>query len=207
MADKKITQLTAGVLTEVTDAALLAMVADPSGTPTTRKVALELLGVPPSSWLDYIRLHEADSAASGGSFTVGTEFCAVRSGQTCTGMRFRWGGAIARTVKCALWKKGAGIQKTADVSVTAAGIYTASWGAHSITRNETWIVSIWEKSGAEFMPQTSTLTRVMPRPTRLRNYVITNPSVYYATGGDGEPDTTGSTATAFSCFAEPIVTG
>lgn len=204
----KITALTQATVAETTDAALLPIVIDPSGAPATRKTSLARLGLVPGSWLDLARTHEGDSAASGGDYTVGTEFCALRSGQVCTGMRFRWGGAIARTIKCALWKKGAGIQKTIDVSVTAAGIYTATWsGSQAITANETWIVSIWEKSGAEFMPQSSTITRLPSRPLRLRDYLVINPSVYYNPSGDGEPNTTGSTTTGFSCWAEPIVTG
>jgi hypothetical protein len=204
----KITALTQATVAETTEAALLPIVIDPSGAPTTRKTSLERLGLVPGSWLDLARTHEADGAASGGNYTVGTEFCALRSGQVCTGMRFRWGGAIARTIKCALWKKGAGVQKTIDVAVTAAGLYTATWsGSQAITTNETWIVSIWEKSGTEFMPQSAAITRIPARPLRLRDYLIVNPSVYYSLGGDGEPDITGSTSTGFLCWAEPIVTG
>lgn len=204
---KKITELTAATLTQVTDAALLALVADPSGAPNTRKVALELLGIAPSSWLDLGRAHEGDTAATGGSFTVGSEFCAVRSAQTCTGMRFYWGSATPRTIKCVLWKKGSGLQKTVDVAVSGAGVYSAAFDPVSITRNETWIVSIWEKSGTQYMPQGSAITRIPARPLRLRNYVLVNPCVYYSAGGDGEPGTTGPATNAFSCWAEPIVTG
>lgn len=204
---KKITELTAATLTDVIDAALVPIVADPSGAPNTRKARLDLLGVLPGSWLDLGRAHEGDTAASGGNYTVGTEFCAVRSGQTCVGVRFYWGSATPRTIKCVLWKKGSGAQKSVDVAVSGAGVYTATLDAVAITQNETWIVSIWEKSGTQFMPQTGTLTRIPSRPLRMRNCVILNPCVYYATGGDGEPDTTGSTVTAFSCWAEPIVTG
>lgn len=204
---KKISQLTDATLAQIGDDALVVIVTDPSGSPLTLRTTLEKLGAPPSSWLDFGRKHEGDIAASGGNFTVGSKFCAARTSQTCTGMRFYWGGAIARTIKCALWKAGSGIQKTTDVSVTGAGIYTATWSAAAITANETWIVSIWDKSGTEFMPQTSPLTRLPSRPIRLRNYTLIDPCVYYGAGGDGEPATTGSSLTAFSCWAEPIVTG
>lgn len=203
MAQKKISALTQATNAEQGDDDLVVIVIDPSGSPASRKTTLSRLGAPARSWLALVAAHSVAWPAIGaGSFSAGMKFCARRTGQTCTGVRFYWNGATARTVKATIWKGGAA-QKTVDIAVNGAGYYTATFAsAASLTTNEEWYVTAWEKSGTEYTVY-QTAVPLPPRSAHLRDYVVLDPCVYAV--GDAQPNTTPSTADTYP--VEPVVTG
>lgn len=203
MAQKKISQLTQATNAEQGDDDLVVIVIDPSGSPASRKTTLSRLGAPARSWLALVAAHSVAFPAIGaGSFSAGMKFCARRTGQTCTGVRFYWSGATARTVKVTIWKGGAA-QKTVNVAVNGAGYYTGTFAsAASITQNEEWYVTAWENSGTEYTVY-QTAVPLPPRSAYLRDYVVLDPCIYAV--GDAQPNTTPSTDDTYP--VEPIVTG
>lgn len=201
MADKKITQLTEATVAELTDAAALPVVIDPSGTPTTRKSTLSKIGALPKSWLDELAAGHAWASVNAGDYSVGMKFCARRSSQTCTGVRFYWNDATPKTVRCTLWKGGAA-QKTADVSVNGAGYYTGTFSAANLTRNENWFVSIRESGGTLYAYHV-VIDRLPIPPLWSRDIVIVHAGLYSA--GNAEPATVAASAASYPI--EPVVTG
>ncbi len=202
MADKKVSQLTAGTSAEITAASLIPVVIDPGGSPGSRKVTLEQIAVPPASWLDELAATHTLPSVIGGDFSVGMRFAAKRSGQTCTGVRFYWNDGASKTIRCTLWKGGVA-QKTVDVSVNAVGYYTG-WFASSmaITRNEDWYVSIRESGGSLYELHVAGV-RLPAVPVWARDYVVVHAGLYAA--GNAQPST--SVAVGANYAVEPLVTG
>lgn len=203
MAQKKISALTQATNAEQGDDDLVVIVIDPSGSPASRKTTLSRLGAPARSWLSLIAAHEPTATAvAAGSFTTGVRFCARRTGQTCTGVRFHWNGATARTVTCTLWKGGAAV-KTVDVAVSGAGYYTGTFAsAAAITEYEEWYATIWDKSGTEYQLH-RTAVKLPARPVTQRDYIVLAASEYAA--GNAQPNTSFSTTDTYP--VEPVVTG
>jgi hypothetical protein len=203
MATKKFTDLTQATQAEVTDAALVALAIDPSGTPASRKTSLARAGALPKSWLDSLALQSAFGSNSAGSFTTGVRFGARRASQKCNGLRFYWNHATPYTIKCSLWKGGAGIQATANVSVSGAGYYSAAWSEVAITGSEDWYVTIWENSGTRYQLHQDASSRIPARPLWLRDYCLFAAADYAA--GDAEPNTSFSATDSYP--VEPLLVG
>lgn len=201
MTSKKITQLTAATVAELADASVVPLVIDPSGSPTTRKSTLSALGAMPASWLDELAAGHTLGSVVLGDYSVGMKFCARRSGQTCTGVRFYWNDGASKTIRCTLWKGGVA-QKTADVAVSGVGYYTGTFSAANLTRNEDWYVSIREDTGGLYAYDT-TITRGPLYPLRMRDIVVIHAGLYAA--GNAQPSTAVSSTGSYPC--EPVVTG
>ncbi len=72
-----------------------------------------------------------------------------------TGLKFWWsGGGGALTVKCQLWDPAGVSQKTVNVAVNAAGIYTATWATPWVIPGADvggrYMFSTWETSGTYY---------------------------------------------------------
>lgn len=203
MVDVKIRDLPDSGALAATD--LLEVTKSPSSSPSSVRATLaRVRAAIAASWLDLITTTVASLPTStGGNWTIGVQFCALRSGQLCTGLRFYWGGSVARTIKCSLYKTGVGLLATANVSVTAAGLYTASWAGVAIDGTSDWYVAIYETSATEYQPHITLSARVPARPLAL-NYLFIQGGSY--SGGDAIP--TGATRPSTDSFlVEPIVEG
>ena len=154
MANVKITGLTQATNEELGTAALAYIVADPSGTPVSRKSALARLGLPPQYVADAIKdiLTPAVGAAD---WSTGQYFLSERSTQTCTGVRVWWAGTTVRTLKLSLWQDGfpGGALASGTVATSgAAGYYSVTFGSPvSLSRSAAYIATCWESSGTETM--------------------------------------------------------
>ena len=154
----KVSALTQATNAELSTAALAYIVADPSGTPVSRKSALARLGLPPQYVADAVKdiLTPAVTAASQ---STGQYFLAERSGQTCTGVRVWWAGTTVRTLKLSLWQDGVPGAALASGTVAtsgAAGYYSVTFGsAVSLSRSAAYIATCYENSGNEALASSS----------------------------------------------------
>jgi hypothetical protein len=204
MAEAKIRDLGAATALAQTD--IIEVTQDPSGTPASRKATIAQLKTAVDnrpSWVDLLRATSGSPGVSAGDFTLGVQFCAIRAGQTCVGVRFYWGGAVARTIKVGLYKNGTGLMASSTVAVSGAGIYSASFAAVAIDGTSDWYASIYETSGAEYTVHVTISARVPARPTLLA-YVLIQGGGY--AGGDAEPSS-GTRPATDSFLVEPIVEG
>ena len=84
-------------------------------------------GVDESIFLDLTIAGAAYSSLGGGDYTSGNGFYVTRDA-TCTGMRFYWPGSSSITLRCSLYGSPSGALAYVDQTVSAAGIYTVTWG-------------------------------------------------------------------------------
>jgi hypothetical protein len=204
MAEAKIRDLGAASALAQTD--IIEVTQDPSGTPASRKATIAQLKTAVdnrASWVDLLRATSVSPAVSAGNFTLGVQFCAIRAGQTCTGVRFYWGGATARTIKVGLYKNGTGLMASATVAVAGAGVYSATFAGVAIDGTSDWYASVYEQSGTEYTAHVTISARVPARPTLL-GYVLIQGGGYV--GGDAEPSA-GTRPATDSFVIEPIVEG
>ena len=154
----KVSALTQATNAELSTAALAYIVADPSGTPVSRKSALARLGLPPQYVADAVK-DILTPAVGAGNASTGQYFLSERSGQTCTGVRVWWAGTTVRTLKLSLWQDGVPGGALASGTVTtsgAAGYYSVTFGsAVSLSRSAAYIATCWENSGNEAMSSSS----------------------------------------------------
>lgn len=203
MADLKIRDLSPAAALKPTD--IIEVTVDPAATPASKKATLAQVrtAVAPS-WLDMLVATTSPLSSIGaGSYTLGAQFCALRSGQTCTGVRFYWAGATMRTIKCSLYKTGVGQVATTNVEVNGAGIYSASWAGVAIDGTSDWYVAIYETSGSEYQPYIVISARVPARPVMM-NYLLIHSAGYVL--GDASP-AANTRASTDSFLLEPIVEG
>jgi hypothetical protein len=204
MAGAKIRDLPAATALAQTD--LVEITADPSGTPSSKKATIALIKAAVDnrpSWVDLLLATSGSPGVSAGDFTLGVQFCAIRAGQTCVGVRFWWGGATARTIKVGLYKVGTGLMASSTVDVAGAGIYSATFAGVAIDGTSDWYASIYETSGAEYTVHVTISARVPARPVML-NYLLIQCGSY--AGGDAEPSS-GTRPATDSFLVEPIVEG
>lgn len=97
-----------------------------------------------------------------GSETVGVLFGATQAGHSCTGARFYWDGG-ATTIKVKLYRGDTGALVTSTtVAVTAAGIYTATFGAaQALTAGLGYSIAMWDTAGAHYTTYTG-MSSFMP---------------------------------------------
>jgi len=103
-------------------------------------------------FFDNISFASAHSpSTSAGSNTTGIDFVFTENA-TVTGVKFYWAGGSAVTIRCKLWTLADTTQqKTVDVNVSSAGIYTGTFS--SSYSASPWIrynVSMWETSGTNY---------------------------------------------------------
>jgi len=207
----KVSALTQATNAELSTAALAYIVADPSGTPVSRKSALARLGLPPQYVADAVK-DILTPAVGAGNASTGQYFLSERSGQTCTGVRVWWAGTTVRTLKLSLWQDGISAAALASGTVTtsgAAGYYSVTFGsAVSLSRSAAYIATCWENSGNEVMTSSS---------MALGSYYHLNPSYgglqlmsyrittwgYFASG-DALP---GSQASGALYVVDPLISG
>lgn len=207
----KVSALTQATNAELSTAALAYIVADPSGTPVSRKSALARLGLPPQYVADAIK-DILTPAVGANNASTGQYFVSERSGQTCTGVRVWWAGTTVRTLKLSLWQDGVPGGALASGTVTtsgAAGYYSVTFGsAVSLSRSVAYIATCWENSGNEVMSSSS---------MALGSYYHLNPSYgglqlmsyriitwgYFASG-DALP---GSQAAGALYVVDPLISG
>jgi hypothetical protein len=207
----KVSALTQATNAELSTAALAYIVADPSGTPVSRKSALARLGLPPQYVADAVK-DILTPAVGAGDASTGQYFLSERSGQTCTGVRVWWAGTTVRTLKLSLWQDGISAAALASGTVTtsgAAGYYSVTFGsAVSLSRSAAYIATCWENSGNEVMTSSS---------MALGSYYHLNPSYgglqlmsyrmtswgYFASG-DALP---GSQASGALYVVDPLISG
>lgn len=207
----KVSALTQATNAELSTAALAYIVADPSGTPVSRKSALARLGLPPQYVADAVK-DILTPAVGAGNASTGQYFLSERSGQTCTGVRVWWAGTTIRTLKLSLWQDGVSGAALASGTVTtsgAAGYYSVTFGsAVSLSRTIAYIATCWENSGNEVMTSSS---------MALGSYYHLNPSYgglqllsyrittwgYFASG-DALP---GSQAAGALYVVDPLISG
>ena len=150
----KVSALTQATNAELSTAALAYIVADPSGTPVSRKSALARLGLPPQYVADAIK-DILTPAVTTANQSTGQYFLSERSTQTCTGVRVWWAGTTVRTLKLSLWQDGFPGGALASGTVTtsgAAGYYSVTFGSPvSLSRSAAYIATCWESSGTETM--------------------------------------------------------
>ncbi|MBK8997432.1 MAG: hypothetical protein IPM35_17020 [Myxococcales bacterium] len=109
------------------------------------------------SWIEFfIDRHGSFGNVAAGSFTTGARYL-MKSARTITGIRFVWGGAVARTIKACLWQYGGGgarLVTAQDCAVNGAGIYVATFAVPYVVPaayvGSSILASIWEKSGTEY---------------------------------------------------------
>lgn len=215
----KVSALTQATNTEQTDASLAYIVTDPSGTPASKKTTIARLGARAASWLD--RVHQITTAAAesvtSASNTTGVTFIAARGSQSCTGVRFYWPEAAARTIKCSLWEwNNATALKTVNVTTSgSAGYFSGTFASsQALDTSKAYQVSIFDTS----TPSAVVLVGVLPvayggaivlqpiaRPYECRDYTIVT-GAYYGSGGDSRPSTN-STIPDRIYSVEPLVSG
>jgi hypothetical protein len=202
MANVKIRDLSGAGALASTD--IIEVTVDPSGTPASKKATIaQVRTAAANSWLSMLLETVTPPSVAGGNWTLGVQFCALRSGQTCVGLRFYWNGATARTIKCSLFKAGVGQVATTNVSVTAAGLYSAAWAGVAIDGTSDWYVAIYESSGSEYQPHVTISARVPARPVML-NYLLIQCGSYAS--GDAIP-TEGTRPSIDAFMIEPLVDG
>jgi hypothetical protein len=202
--DQKIRDLPPAFSLALTD--ILEVTTDPSGSPASQKATLAQVKAVVdnhASWVDLLRATSGSPGVLAGDFTLGVQFCAIRAGQTCVGVRFWWGGATARTIKVGLYKGGTGLMASATVAVAGAGVYSATFAGVAIDGTSDWYASIYETSGAQYTVHVTISARVPARPTLLA-YVLIQGGGY--AGGDAEPSS-GTRPPSDSFLIEPIVEG
>lgn len=80
------------------------------------------------SMVDVLNNGVTTSALTNGVYTYGMYFTLLKGGLKITGMRFWWpGGGGAQTAKCQIWDSSGTSLDVQNVSVNAAGVYTATW--------------------------------------------------------------------------------
>lgn len=97
-----------------------------------------------------------------GSETVGVLFGATQAGHSCTGARFYWDGG-ATNIKVKLYRGDTGALVTSTtVAVTAAGIYTATFGAaQALTAGLGYSIAMWDTAAAHYTTYTG-MSSFMP---------------------------------------------
>lgn len=208
----KVSALTQATNAELSTAALAYIVADPSGTPVSRKSALARLGLPPQYVADAVK-DILTPAVGAGDASTGQYFLSERSGQTCTGVRVWWAGTTVRTLKLSLWQDGVPGGALASGTVTtsgAAGYYSVTFGsAVSLSRTVAYIATCWENSGTEVMTSSSmgplgSYYHLNPSygGLQLMSYRMT--SWGYSASGDALP---GSQAAGALYVVDPLISG
>ena len=208
----KVSALTQATNAELSTAALAYNVADPSGTPVSRKSALARLGLPPQYVADAVK-DILTPAVGAGNASTGQYFLSERSGQTCTGVRVWWAGTTVRTLKLSLWQDGISAAALASGTVTtsgAAGYYSVTFGsAVSLSRSAAYIATCWENSGNEVMSSSSmalggSYYHLNPSygGLQLMSYRMT--SWGYFASGDALP---GSQASGALYVVDPLISG
>lgn len=208
----KVSALTQATNAELSTAALAYIVADPSGTPVSRKSALARLGLPPQYVADAVK-DILTPAVGAGDASTGQYFLSERSGQTCTGVRVWWAGTTVRTLKLSLWQDGVPAAALASGTVTtsgAAGYYSVTFGsAVSLSRSAAYIATCWENSGNEVMSSSSmalggSYYHLNPSygGLQLMSYRITTWG--YFASGDALP---GSQAAGALYVVDPLISG
>jgi hypothetical protein len=198
----KVSALTAATNAELNDDSLVYVVTDPSGTPASKKSTAAKIGGLQKSYAALVNLHQTVGALNGGSFTIGMRWNAVRSGQSCTGVRVYWpGGKGALTLKLSLWDAGVN-ERTANVAVDAAGFYSVTFtSAYTLNPKVEYTVSCWETSGLWYLGIVSRID-ICALPQRFRDYFVT--SLYYYASADAYPNTYNG---GYSIELEPLVSG
>lgn len=213
----KVSALTQATNAELADASLTYLVIDPSGTPASRKSTLARIGTRVDSWLD--RVHEITTAAAEtvttANNTTGVNFIAARSSQTCTGVRFYWPEASARTIKCALWRWN-NATALASVNVTtsgSAGYFSGTFAsAVTLDTDKGYQVSIYETSGDVVLVGVLPVAyggaislQPITRPYECRDYTVMS-GAYYGSGGDSRPSSNATIADRIYSV-EPLISG
>ena len=109
--------------------------------------------------VDYFVACSGAPSEVSGNYSVGVAFVVMRT-ISMSGVRFYWPGTTSYTVRCSIWN-GTGTRLTyADVAVSGAGIYTATFSsAQSLAvisgTTNVYKCSIWETSGTKFAKWTS----------------------------------------------------
>ena len=154
----KVSALTQATNAELSTAALAYLVADPSGTPVSRKSALARLGLPPQYVADAVK-DILTPAVTNANWSTGQYFLSERSGQTCTGVRVWWAGTTVRTLKLSLWQdgvSGAALASGTVATTGAAGYYSVTFGSPvSLTRSDAYIATCWDNSGNQSLAASS----------------------------------------------------
>lgn len=207
----KVSALTQATNAEIADASLAYLVIDPSGTPTSRKSTLSRVGALPDSYLTLLtEVFSPSTAVINGDFTVGVGFVPARSGQECTGVRFFWNEASARTIKASLFDRNGNSLKTASVTTSgSAGVFTATFSsAQSLSRaTQGYVVAIYETGGTRYQPGETPVTvygvniHGLLGNVAFRDYTVVGAGAYAA--GDAFPSTQFST----SYLIEPVISG
>lgn len=208
----KVSALTQATNDELSTASLAYIVADPSGTPVSRKSALARLGLPPQYVADAIK-DILTPAVGAGDASTGQYFLSERSGQTCTGVRVWWAGTTVRTLKLSLWQDGVPGGALASGTVTtsgAAGYYSVTFGSPvSLSRSAAYIATCWENSGSEVMSSSSmgpigSYYHLNPSygGLQLMSYRITTWAFFAS--GDALP---GSQASGALYVVDPLISG
>jgi len=207
----KVSALTQATNAEIADASLAYLVVDPSGTPTSRKSTLSRVGALPDSYLNLMtEVFSPSSAVINGNYTVGVGFVPARSGQECTGVRFVWNEAAARTIKASLFDRNGNSLKTATVTTSGtAGVFTATFSsAQSLSRSaHGYVVAIHETGGTRYQQGESAVTVYgvniygLLGTVPFRDYTVVGNGAYAA--GDAFP----STQFASSYLIEPVISG
>jgi hypothetical protein len=213
----KVSALTQATNAELADASLTYLVIDPSGTPASRKSTLARIGTRVDSWLD--RVHEITTAAAesvtAADNTTGVNFIAARTSQTCTGVRFYWPEATARTIRCKLWEwNNATALASVDVTTSgSAGYFTGTFAsAVSLDTTKGYQVSVYQTGGnvvlVGVLPVAyggAIVLQPITRPYECRDYTIVT-GAYYGAGGDSRPNTNSTIADRIYSV-EPLVSG
>lgn len=164
-------------------------------------------------WLSHVELTKnyggtAAATLNSGNETVGCMFNLLR-GVTITGIRFyATFASYNKSVKCGLWNITQGNVELANqtVTVTAAGIYTATFASPYVVPNnrigDQYAVGMWETTGTSYTEMDSISFNNI-------NNVMNGPSVFvYAFNSYNGPGYTcpGSTGAALLPFPiEPII--
>ena len=147
----KVSALTAATNAELNDGTLAYVVIDPGGTPASKKTTVtQLSGVRESFVDDYSeQMPSGFGVLNPGSYSTGLYFIALRTGQTCRGVRVYWNGSTAVTLTLRLWESGvAGHLATVDVTTTTTpGVYEGTFASPvSLARNTAYAVTVYNTS-------------------------------------------------------------
>lgn len=141
----KVSALTQATNAELSTAALAYIVADPSGTPVSRKSTLARLGLPPVSFLEEWEDYYGFNVNASGDFTTGQSFVPRRVGQTCTGIRVYWNNATATTLTLSLYPTGGGAAlASGTVASSSAGYKSVTFGTPvSLTKSNSYVAAVY----------------------------------------------------------------
>lgn len=105
----------------------------------------------PTVEFSFVDHYGPDAIDSAGNFTVGTRFCVLESGRTCTGIRFYLHQVTGRNYKACLWDvTGGGTQLKTVTSASISGnlIELTFSSAQALTSHRTYMASVYENSGS-----------------------------------------------------------